>query len=351
MSVILIVFFLLAGLYALMLYKYDFVPKAIAFESISFLLTHSFFALILNRIHKFYHSRSAISIVHLSTVIFFSLVYIFLIYEYANLFYEDHSQYGSYVRYSFPLRCILSFLLLLSVANQFWIDKHLLDEDKRNQVMIENEKRLIHSELDKLKQQFQPHFLFNSLNSISALIGSQPAEARRMILLLSDFLRLSIRKREQDLASLDQELEFLELYLEIEKVRFGHRLEVKMNVDPALEEEQIPAQILQPLVENAIKYGLYGNLGQLTIGVDIQRDENLLRMQITNPYEENAVNASKGTGYGLRSVEQKLKILYGRSDLIRIQKAGGQFEITLSIPLAKEPLLPLERDRGGGQSE
>lgn len=336
MSVILIVFLLLALLYAAMLLKYEFATKAIVFECLSFFLSHVFFAVILNRIHKFYHSRSAISIVHLSTVIFFSLVYLFFIYEYGNLFYEDHSQYGSYVRHSFPLRCILSFLLLLSVANQFWIDKHLLEEDKRNQAMIEHEKRLIRSELDNLKQQFQPHFLFNSLNSISALIGLQPAEARRMILLLSDFLRLSIRKREQDLESLGQELEFLELYLEIEKVRFGHRLNVKMDIDPELEEEQIPAQILQPLVENAIKYGLYGNLGQLTIGVSVRREENLLRMQITNPYEENTVNASKGTGFGLRSVEQKLKILYGRSDLIRIRKAGGQFEIEISIPLREQ---------------
>ncbi|MCE3295681.1 MAG: hypothetical protein K0R65_1395 [Crocinitomicaceae bacterium] len=333
MSVILIVFLLLALVYAALLYKYGFSMQAICFESISFLIFHGFFTLILSRIHRFYHSRSAISIVHLSTVIFFSLFYLFFIYEYANLVYEDNSVYGTYVRHSFPVRCILSFLLLFSVANQFWIDKHLLDEEKRNQVMIENEKRLVRSELDKLKQQFQPHFLFNSLNSISALIGSQPAEARRMILLLSDFLRLSIRERDKEFESLQQAQEFLGLYLEIEKVRFGHRLKVEINIDPTLEQEQIPAQILQPLVENAIKYGLYGNLGELTIGVNIKLNARMLVMQITNPYEENAVNASKGTGFGLKSVEQKLKILYGRTDLIRIRKTAGQFEIEISIPV------------------
>ena len=333
MSVILIVFLLLAGLYAALLYRYGFSRKTIVFESLSFLISHTFFALILNRIHKFYHSRSAISIVHLSTVIFFSLFYLFFIYEYANLLYEDNSFYGLYVRHSFPVRGILSFLLLLSVANQFWIDKHLLDEEKRAQSMLEHEKRLIRSELDKLKQQFQPHFLFNSLNSISALIGSQPAEARRMILLLSDFLRLSIRERDKEFESLREAREFLGLYLEIEKVRFGHRLNVEVEINPELEEEQIPVQILQPLVENAIKYGLYGNLGRLTIGVRVKREEKLLRMQITNPYEENAVNASKGTGFGLKSVEQKLKILYGRTDLLRIRKSNGQFEIEISIPM------------------
>lgn len=342
MSVILIVFLLLALFYACMLYRYDFSLQVICFESVSFLLFHSFFALVLSRIHRFYHSRSAISIVHLSTLFFFSLFYLFFIYEYANVFYEDQHFYSIYVWNSFPVRGILSFLLLLSVANQFWIDKHLLDEDKRNQAMIENEKRLIRSELENLKQQFQPHFLFNSLNSISALIGSQPAEARRMILLLSDFLRLSIRERDREFESLKQAQEFLKLYLEIEKVRFGHRLHIETEIDPELEEEQIPAQLLQPLVENAIKYGLYGNLGELTIGVNVQRDEKLLRLKITNPYEENAVNASKGTGYGLKSIEQKLKILYGRTDLMQINQRNGTFEIEISIPVAKDPLSPSE---------
>lgn len=335
MSVILIVFFLLSILYAYLLHKYKFSLGIICFETLSFLLSHSLFTVILNRIHKFYHSRSAISIVHLSTVLFFTLFYVLFIYTYANLLYENKSFYNIYVSNSFILRGILSFLFLFSVANQFWIDKHLLDEEKRHNYLLENEKRLLQSELNNLKQQFQPHFLFNSLNSISALVGTQPQEARRMILLLSDFLRHSVRKREQDFELLEQEIEFLNLYLEIEKVRFGHRLEIDLNCDQSLYQKQIPSQVLQPLVENAIKYGLYGNLGALVISIQITEKENGLLISIRNPYEENAVNASKGTGYGIKSIEQKLKILFGRTDLIRIDKKEKEFLIEILIPTSR----------------
>lgn len=332
MSVILIVFLLLGVLYASVLHRYHFTSGIILFESSSFFLFHALFALILNRIHKYYHSRSAISIVHLSTVLFFVGFYLLFIYSYASLFFDSQSFYRIYVSNSFIVRGLLSFLFLLAVANQFWIDKHLLDEDRRHQALLNNEKRLIQAELNNLKQQFQPHFLFNSLNSISALVGSQPQEARRMILLLSEFLRHSVRKREQDFESLEQELEFMNLYLEIEKVRFGHRLQIDLHCDELLKERQIPSQVLQPLVENAVKYGLYGNLGALVIGIEISETERGLKISIKNPYEENAVNASKGTGYGIQSIGQKLKLLYGRTDLIKIDKKENEFEISITIP-------------------
>jgi two-component system LytT family sensor kinase len=153
-----------------------------------------------------------------------------------------------------------------------------------------------------------------------------------MILLLSDFLRHSVRKREQDFELLEQEIEFLNLYLEIEKVRFGHRLQIDLNCDSELYQKQIPSQLLQPLVENAIKYGLYGNLGDLVISIQITAKENGLQIAISNPFEENAVNASKGTGYGIKSIEQKLKILFGRTDLIRIDKMEKEFLIEIFIP-------------------
>src|SRR5690606_27683378 len=111
-------------------------------------------------------------------------------------------------------------------------------------------------ELYNLRQQLQPHFLFNSLNSIIALIGNQPDRAKEMVFQLSDFLRGTLRKDDQQLIPLAEEVDHLKLYLEIEKVRFGHRLEVKIEIPKEAMEKKLPAMIVQPLLENAIKYGL-----------------------------------------------------------------------------------------------
>jgi two-component system, LytTR family, sensor kinase len=195
LSFVLIVFLLLTFLYSFLLYSYKYSSEIVLFESFLLFFSHALFTIILYRIHAFYHSKSAISIVHLSTILFFVSFYLFLIFQYSNLFFAYDEKYEIFVFHSYLLKGIFSFLILLAVANQFWIDKHLIELEKNKHLFIENEKRLIQVELLNLKQQFQPHFLFNSLNSISALIGSEPKEARRMLILLSDFLRQSIRKK------------------------------------------------------------------------------------------------------------------------------------------------------------
>jgi sensor histidine kinase YesM len=334
LSVILIVFLALTIMYVYALHSYRFEMKSLWFEGLSFLVSHAFFALILSRIHRFYHSKSAISIVHLSTIVLFTSLYLLFVYSYASVFVsEKETLYHAFVSNSYLLKGVVSFLILFSVANQFWIDRHLLEEEKRNAYLLANEKKVIQAELLNLKQQFQPHFLFNSLNSISALIGSEPKEARRMILLLSDFLRLSVRKKDTEHDLIEHELSFLNLYLEIEKVRFGHRLQIELICDEALKKYTIPNQLLQPLVENAIKYGLYGNIGELVIGIQFEERENSLWITISNPFDPEAVQASKGAGFGIKSIEQKLKILYGRTDLVQKIIQDEEFTIHVQLPL------------------
>jgi LytS/YehU family sensor histidine kinase len=129
------------------------------------------------------------------------------------------------------------------------------------------------------------------------------------------------------------ELAFLNLYLEIEKVRFGNRLHINSHISETLVTQKIPSHMLQPLVENAIKYGLYGNIGSLNIDINIQEVEHYISISIRNPFDENAVNTSKGTGYGITSIAQKLKLLYGRTDLIKTTKHNQEFEVQLLIPI------------------
>ncbi|MBM3426660.1 MAG: histidine kinase, partial [Bacteroidetes bacterium] len=189
------------------------------------------------------------------------------------------------------------------------------------------------AELAQLRQQLQPHFLFNSLNSIHALVLASPQRAREMILLLSDFLRGTLRTEEQSWISLADEIKYLSMYFDIERVRFGHRLLVGLQVAEGVEKMKIPPLLVQPLVENAIKYGLYGTLGEVKISLHFQIESNYLRVTVENPFDGQA-SVPAGTGFGLSSVERRLFLIYGRTDLLEKTVANGLFCVHLKIPVA-----------------
>jgi sensor histidine kinase YesM len=187
------------------------------------------------------------------------------------------------------------------------------------------------AELTQLRQQLQPHFLFNSLNSINALVVSQPQQAREMVIQLSEFLRGTIRKDPQKWVSVSEELAYLRLYLDIEKVRFGHRLDIKIEVKKDAESLQLPQLLMQPLVENAIKYGLYGVIEEVSIDLSISKNQNYLMISISNPYDPE-VGPGKGTGFGLSSVERRLFLVFGRKDLLETTQVDSNFNVKLKIP-------------------
>jgi LytS/YehU family sensor histidine kinase len=196
----------------------------------------------------------------------------------------------------------------------------------------ESEKIVRDAELYKLRQQLQPHFLFNSLNSISALVISQPAEARKMIQQLSDYLRSTLKKEEHMWVVLSEELQYLELYLDIEKVRFGHRLATEIRSEAAALSAQLAAMLLQPIVENAIKFGLYDTVDDITIGIDCAVENQMLVVTVKNPFDPEISQPGKGTGFGLRSVQRRLSLLFARNDLLVTSTAGNIFITQIKIP-------------------
>jgi LytS/YehU family sensor histidine kinase len=198
--------------------------------------------------------------------------------------------------------------------------------------LVEIERQLNHAELANIQQQLQPHFLFNSLNSISALTIVKPDEARRMVQLLSDFLRGTLSREKEKMMPLSEEINYLNLYLEIEKIRFGHRLNVDFQIDENCQKFMLPSLILQPIVENAIKYGLYGSTEDVTISVKSICKPHSLEISISNPYTKENEKTSKGLGFGLNSIQRKLYLLYGQNDLLIIDKGETQFTTTLIIP-------------------
>lgn len=327
-----LLFFVLDIGYYFLLQSYNIEKRQALYETITNFILISFFSFILQRIHTYYHSRSAISIVHISIIFIFSFLCCLFLQEYGFWIGENDASYIHYLSSAFYLRWFILFLIFLAVVNQLWIDKHLSDQNNSMKRLIENERQLVKAEINSLQQQFQPHFLFNSLNSISALVKNEPEIARTMIYNLSDYLRLTIQKGKEEFISIKEELDYMKLYLEIEKVRFGHRLTVEINLQEECAEMMIPSLILQPIVENAVKFGLYGNTGNLTISILLKCENGNLLVTVTNPFDSETVSTSKGTGYGIESVDRKLKLIYRRSDLLHINKTNDQFNIQIQIP-------------------
>lgn len=251
------------------------------------------------------------------------------------LFCGSNQEYASFLGKSLVIRAVIGFLLLgcVTLISILWYN---WQEQKENEKRERDAEKLAKdAELFKLRQQLQPHFLFNSLNSINALIGMRPDEARKMVQQLSDFLRGTMRKEENQIISFSEELEYLKLYLEIEKVRFGYRLKTEMDIAEESLKWKIPSLLLQPIVENAIKFGLYGTTGEVTIALRARVIEKYLVIAVMNPYDAD-MQMPTGTGFGLNSVKRRLYLLFARSDLVEINKEKNHFVVVIKIPETNE---------------
>jgi len=248
-----------------------------------------------------------------------------------RILFTNEAEQLSFQRNAFPVRFGISLLLASCVTMINILVYTLREEQTSVQRSMEAEKLSKDAELFQLRSQLQPHFLFNSLNSISALAGSKPEQARQMIQQLSDFLRGTIRKDNAQMITLDEECKHLRLYLEIEKVRFGHRLEAEITYEPACGPLKIPSLLLQPVLENAIKFGLYDTLDAVHISIQAHEQIPYLVIQVSNPFDKNTQPA-KGTGFGLTSVQRRLYLLYSRNDLLKTTQTDTTFTTTLIIP-------------------
>ena len=245
--------------------------------------------------------------------------------------------YHQFLKNSMPVRGSIALLILgcVSLISVVWFnseEQKQMDERKTNAEKLSKE-----AELFKLRQQLQPHFLFNSLNSINALIGIKPDEARKMVQQLSDFLRGTMRREENQFIKFADELEYLKLYLEIEKVRFGYRLTTEMDISDDSGSWRIPAMLIQPLMENAIKFGLYGTTGQVTILLRARVIDKHLVVAVMNPYDAD-MQMPQGTGFGLNSVKRRLYLLFARNDLVEVNKEKNSFVVVIRIPATEEPI-------------
>jgi LytS/YehU family sensor histidine kinase len=240
--------------------------------------------------------------------------------------------YFHFLESSMPIRFNIALLVTgcIALMSELW---YALEEQKETEDRKSAAEQLARdAELYNLRQQLQPHFLFNSLNSISALVSVQPEQSRKMIQQLSDFLRGTLKKEENQWTSFREELEHLQLYLDIEKVRFGYRLHTDIDTSEESGKRQIPHMLLQPVVENAIKFGLYDTTGTVTIRIKALVEASYLVISVENPFDPETASPRQGTGFGLSSVQRRLYLLFSRNDLLKTKAENNLFTTTIKIP-------------------
>jgi two-component system, LytTR family, sensor kinase len=200
-------------------------------------------------------------------------------------------------------------------------------------------KQLVEAELRALRAQINPHFLFNSLNSVAALIAAEPQAAEEMIIRLAKIFRHVLTYHDRPFSSINEEISFLRTYLEIEKVRFGDRLQVNFDIQESVAHLSVPTLILQPLVENSIKHGLGPKVGENQLIIRARQQTDFLELTV----EDNGVGANvekrlsqqSSTGLGLRNVEERLQTVYrggARFSFESQPRIGSRAQILIPIP-------------------
>lgn len=186
------------------------------------------------------------------------------------------------------------------------------------------------AELRALRAQIDPHFLFNSLNSIAGLITGAPDQAREMCQLLGDFLRQSMQVTATSRIPLSREVLLIEQYLRIEQVRFGTRLATRITVGAGTADVEVPALLLQPLVENAVRHGVGTRLEGGTIEIETRRAGGTIVIAVTNPRDPDARRG--GTGQGLDIVRRRLAATFGGLGTLTVSPAPESFRVSVTLP-------------------
>lgn len=228
------------------------------------------------------------------------------------------------------LTSLLAFQLHLDML-RYWAVVAIEHTLSYHRQAREREVALAEARLEVLKRQLQPHFLFNTLNSISVLMFENVTLANRMLLRLSELLRAGLASDSPHEVSLERELAFLDRYLEIERMRFGDRLTIAMNVDESTLGARVPNLILQPIVENAIKYGVAAIDRPSTVSIRAERAGNELHLQVRDDGPGILRNAKRGVG--LSNTEARLRQLYGSDQKLELTSpADGGVLVSINIP-------------------
>jgi two-component sensor histidine kinase len=248
-------------------------------------------------------------------------------YDYGNMLYRYPMEFAQHV-----------FLFSITVWIIYFVDSYR-DARSRQLATADLEARLAEAQLQNLRLQLQPHFLFNALNTISSMMHEDVSRADTMLAQLSDLLRRTLQLGHSQEIPLKDELSLLQLYLAIMEERFGDELTVGFEIDPALSEVLVPQLILQPLVENSIRYARGAHATKLDINILASHDRGdlMLRVRDNGPGIANLEDGRWRKGIGLSNTEQRLASLYGESQRMFLENSDG-LTVTIRVPLKAEAI-------------
>src|SRR2546421_3464931 len=250
--------------------------------------------------------------------------------------------YRAYFAFGFYIDLIIALLIVIAVHALLYYQNFRASELAQSSLKTQ----LAQAQLRALKMQLHPHFLFNTLHSISSLVLEDPPKANSMIARLGDFLRLTVENTDQQLVTLKEETEFLRCYLDIEQVRFGDRLTVTFELEPQTLSAQVPHLILQPVVENAIQHAIAPRSTRGHINIEAKRLNSLLRVAISDngPGISSNANLPWKQGVGLTNVRTRLQQIYGpdfRFELMNTKDGG--LTVVMEIPFQREADFSMEQ--------
>jgi len=236
------------------------------------------------------------------------------------------------VESSIYFRIISSLMLYIIVLLCYFLIIYYYNLQEKSKAELKLKETLKDAELNVLRSQINPHFLFNSLNSVTSLTLTNPQKAREMIVKLSDFLRYTVSNSGKTLSGLDEEIKNAGEYLEIEKIRFGDKLNYLIETEYCKKDFKIPSLLLQPLLENAIKHGVYESTEKIIIETLCKTINNQIEIIVRNNFDPET-ETNKGTGIGIKNIEERLRLIYHGNANFTINKNNNIFEAKIIIPL------------------
>jgi two-component system, LytTR family, sensor kinase len=244
--------------------------------------------------------------------------------------------YARHFGYGFYIDLIIASLIVIGAHALLYYDDFRTSELQQSSLKAQ----LAQAQLRALKMQVHPHFLFNTLHSISSLVLEDPPKANSMIARLGDFLRLTLDHADHELVTLKEETEFLRAYLDIEQVRFGDRLILSFELEPQTLSAQVPHLILQPVVENAIQHAIAPRVTRGQINIEAKRVNSLLRLEVRD--NGPGITSNGGLlgieGVGLSNVRARLHQIYGSDFRFELMNArDGGLTVVIEIPFQREP--------------
>lgn len=255
-------------------------------------------------------------------------------YTILRILFGNNDDYVSYLYTSMIVRILTGVLIYFLLISIDFLILSFEEMQERAEHEASLSAMLRDAELSMLRSQIRPHFLFNSLNSVSSLTLSNPQAAQDMIIKLSEFMRHSLSLGADTMSSLNDELYHAGLYLDIERVRFSDRMKIEKQINLECGELLLPSMILQPLLENAVKHGVNTMLTSCTIALKADCTDSLLIISISNNFDPDAV-PRKGTGTGLTNVQKRMAAIFGRNDLLTFKSENEVFTVTLQVPVLK----------------